>query len=1158
MRTGAVTALSLLVTSFLAFVPPAGAQPARFAPGDTAVGSSAGSQDRPAIAAGAAAGGERRTLVAWSDAHALLSTGAYEGETSSDIYAQVFDAGGAPLHRIPFAVSAAAGAQSAPKIAWNGTNWLVVFQSTALSGTGYYYQTALAAVRVSSEGKVLDARHIPIPGVSASGQAWALASDGNNWVIAVQGTSVSNDIIAVRIGPDGTVLDPPTRSLVKSTYYQRSNLKLAYADNVFLLTFNDSGSGYVTKAVRFDSGLNALDADLLPLINAQLDGLAGQNGSGFYAVWNQQLPDYSLAILGSRVSAEGQALDGNGKNISGAFPPQAFSTTSLAWDGLNWRVTWGNNNSLRAARVNASGQVLDPGGVAVAGPKTGITAGTGNGGIQVVWSEFANNTYDVLAANVSSSNTATANRTVSASEPAQLHPAVAAGASGYMMAYRSTTGNGLRILAQPLDASGEPVTAEPIELDSGAAPSGVGAPAVAWNGSVYLVSWGNASGVVAQRLSQSGAKIDAAPFVVLNPGFGKPAVAALGEAFLVVGRKFGFTPQYIHPIAARVDGATGQLLDTSPIALGATYASTPVAAALGGRWLVVWRDNASHDDPYARTVSTFIDASGAVAAAYPYTTVHGPYSSAGGNGIFTLGLASSGSVAMMVQSQELTSGVETDLLARLIDAAGVVSPMFNLTPWTGNQYRPDVAWDGKQFVVAFQDQKNRFTEWGLEQLDARSDLFGMRVTADGTIVDPQGFVFSRSETAEAFPAIASLNGVSLIAGSIVRPSSAAYRAGYSLFGPGGNQWPVAVASANPVAGDVPIQVAFDASGSFDPDGSIASYAWDFGDGSTGSGPGAVHTYTAGGPYVATLTATDDRGAKSSQAVLVKVVAPNQAPVAKASATPTSGPAPLYAVLSAAGSYDPDGAIGNVRWTFSDGGEYWGATAYHTFATEGQHTATVTVYDSRGATASDTVTFNVGPANKLPVAVVSAAPTSGTAPFAVSFSSAGSSDPDGSIVAYKWIFGDGGSSTEPNPAYTYATAGAFTAMLTVTDNNGGTGSASVVISVQPGPCVTLCLRATDVSVSAPKGKRGTDITAKVSVADENGAGVQFATVFATWTTPSGTKDVFASTGRKGGSVSFSTPAAGAGTYTLAVTDIVKTGYRFDADQSALSGSVTLAR
>ena len=60
-------------------------------------------------------------------------------------------------------------------------------------------------------------------------------------------------------------------------------------------------------------------------------------------------------------------------------------------------------------------------------------------------------------------------------------------------------------------------------------------------------------------------------------------------------------------------------------------------------------------------------------------------------------------------------------------------------------------------------------------------------------------------------------------------------------------------------------LSFDGSGSTDPDGTIASYAWDFGDGGTGSGPAPSHTYATAGLYTVSLTVTDNVGASSSPA-----------------------------------------------------------------------------------------------------------------------------------------------------------------------------------------------------------------------------------------------------------------------------------------------------
>ena len=93
-------------------------------------------------------------------------------------------------------------------------------------------------------------------------------------------------------------------------------------------------------------------------------------------------------------------------------------------------------------------------------------------------------------------------------------------------------------------------------------------------------------------------------------------------------------------------------------------------------------------------------------------------------------------------------------------------------------------------------------------------------------------------------------------------------------------------------------------------------------------------------------------------------------------------------------------------------------------------------------------------DRAPIAAASANPTSGPAPLTVTFSSAGSRDPDGGALTYAWTFGDGQTSTEANPTHTYATAGNYTAQLTVTNPKGRTAVANVPVTVgNTAPTVT---------------------------------------------------------------------------------------------------------
>jgi PKD repeat protein len=98
------------------------------------------------------------------------------------------------------------------------------------------------------------------------------------------------------------------------------------------------------------------------------------------------------------------------------------------------------------------------------------------------------------------------------------------------------------------------------------------------------------------------------------------------------------------------------------------------------------------------------------------------------------------------------------------------------------------------------------------------------------------------------------------------------------------------------------------------------------------------------------------------------LAPNVPPVANVSATPTSGTTPLTVQFTGSGSSDSDGTIASYAWTFGDGGTATTANPAHTYTTAGTFTATLTVTDNRGATASRSVQISVQPNANLVVFV----------------------------------------------------------------------------------------------------------------------------------------------------------------------------------------------
>jgi len=258
--------------------------------------------------------------------------------------------------------------------------------------------------------------------------------------------------------------------------------------------------------------------------------------------------------------------------------------------------------------------------------------------------------------------------------------------------------------------------------------------------------------------------------------------------------------------------------------------------------------------------------------------------------------------------------------------------------------------------------------------------------------------------------------------------------------------PTAALAVVPSSGSAPLTVTADASASTDADATpISSYSFDFGDGSALVGPQAgataTHTYTAPGTHTVTVTVTDTGGLASTATGMVQVTAVGQdaAPTAALSVSPISGTINLSVTADASASTDADATpISSYSFDFGDGsalvGPQAGATATHTYTAPGTYTVTVTVTDTGGlaSTASAQVTVTDGaPAARLSV---QASGLSATA------DASASTDADATpISSYSFDFGDGSALVGPQAGatanHTYAAAGGYTVIVTVTDTAG---------------------------------------------------------------------------------------------------------------------------
>lgn len=270
-------------------------------------------------------------------------------------------------------------------------------------------------------------------------------------------------------------------------------------------------------------------------------------------------------------------------------------------------------------------------------------------------------------------------------------------------------------------------------------------------------------------------------------------------------------------------------------------------------------------------------------------------------------------------------------------------------------------------------------------------------------------------------------------------------------GQGGNRPPIADAGG-PYSGTIGEAVHFDASGSLDVDGSIASYAWDFGDGTSGTEGAVDHVFDAAGMFLVTVTVTDDDGATDEDSVLVTIVDPssdNVAPTADAGG-PYGALVGEAVLFDGSASSDTDGSIVSYAWDFGDGSTGEGETASHSYTAAGSFAARLTVTDNGGAVAQDVVVVVVSATGNVPPVADAGANQTVTLGAAVLLDASGSTDADGNIASYLWDLGDGETSSEEALTHTYAEVGSYLVHLTVTDDDGASDDAYVLVEVLADP------------------------------------------------------------------------------------------------------------
>ena len=666
-------------------LPADGIGPAFDMGGNPSYGPGVNDQRKPAIASDGIS-----YLIVWED---------YRAGSYSDIYGARVSVDGTLLDPPGIAISTAPRYQGFPAIAFDGINYLVVWQDTRdPSGTRIY------GTRVSTGGVVLDPNGIPISTAAGNQGYPAIAFNGTNCLAVWEDTrsGTTGDIYGARISTDGSVLDPNG------------------------IAINSSAS-------------------------SQSDPDVASDGTDWFVVWSDPRTGLSYDIYGTRVSADGSVLDPNGITISSAAKDQLYP--SVAFNGADYFVVWQDFRSnwtydIYCTRVSRSGTVLDPAGIAISTAinhhqyPSVVFDGTN---CLVVWADKRNGPdYDIFAARVDTAGSVidTGGIPVSIVVNNQWWPATAAGGTNCLIVWEdSRNGAKTDIYGARLSKGGNVL--DPAGMSVSTSANDEWLPAIAFNGTNYLVVWedyraGLNSDIYGVRVSQSGAVLDPAGIAVSTaPGNQNwPAVASDGTNYLVVwmDSRSGIYP---HIYGTRITQG-GTVLDPNGIAIctAANDQNFPAVAFAGTNYLVAWQDyrSGSSYDIYGARVSqggAVLDPAGIAIC----TAASDQWSPA---------MASNGASCLVVW-QDHRSGSSYDIYGARVGADGSVLDQNGIAISTAASWQmsPAATSDGTDYLVVWQDA--RISSW---------DIYGARVTQGGSVLDPDGIAISIAANIQQNPATA--------------------------------------------------------------------------------------------------------------------------------------------------------------------------------------------------------------------------------------------------------------------------------------------------------------------------------------------------------------------------------------------------------------------